>query len=75
MDDGKGSLMKNIVFNRKPIVSILVVMLVICALPDISYGSSDDISVAASTDSPLTEATLHESVVTLTPQRRHVRAS
>ena len=58
--------MKNIVFNRKPIVSILVVMLVICALPGTSYGSSDDISVAASTDSPLTEATLHESVVTLT---------
>ena len=58
--------MKNIVFNQKPIVSILVVMLVICALPGISYGSSDDISVAASTDSPLTEATLHESVVTLT---------
>ena len=58
--------MKNIVFNRKPIVSILVVMLVICALPGTSYGSSDDISVVASTDSPLTEATLHESVVTLT---------
>ena len=58
--------MKNIVFNRKPIVSILVVMLVICALPGTSYGSSDDISVVASTASPLTEATLHESVVTLT---------
>ena len=55
--------MKNIVFNRKPIASILAVMLVMCALPGISYGS-DDISVAASTDSPLTEATLHESVVT-----------
>ena len=66
MDDGKGSLIKNIVFNRKPIVSILVVMLVICALPSISYSSSDDISVAASTDSPLTEAALHKSVVTLT---------
>ena len=58
--------MKNIIFNRKPIVSILIVMLAMCALPGISYGSSDDISVAASTDSPLTEATLHESVVTLT---------
>ena len=58
--------MKNIIFNRKPIVSILIEMLVICALPGISYGSSDDISVVASTDSPLTEATLHESVVTLT---------
>ena len=58
--------MKNIIFNRKPIVSILIGMLVICALPGISYGSSDDISVVASTDSPLTEATLHESVVTLT---------
>ena len=58
--------MKNIVFNRKPIVSILIVMLVIYALPGISYGSSDDISVVASTASPLTEATLHESVVTLT---------
>ena len=57
--------MKNIVFDRKPIVSILVVMVVICALPGISYGS-DDISVVASTDSPLTEATLHESVVILT---------
>ena len=58
--------MKNIIFNRKPIVSILIGMLVICALPGISYGSSDDISVVASTDSPLTEATLHEGVVTLT---------
>ena len=58
--------MKNIIFNRKTTVSILVVMLVICALPSTSYGSSDDISVAASTASPLTEATLHESVVTLT---------
>ncbi|MCY3666309.1 MAG: hypothetical protein OXH81_11665, partial [Gemmatimonadetes bacterium] len=58
--------MKNIIFNQKLIVSPLIVMLVICALPSISYGSSDDISVAASTDSPLTEATLHESVVTLT---------
>ena len=58
--------MKNIVFNRKPIVSILAAMLVICALPSISYGSSDDISVAASTASPLTEAMLHESVATLT---------
>ena len=57
--------MKNIIFNRKPIVSILVVMVVICALPGMSYGS-DDISVVASTDSPLTEATLHESVVILT---------
>ena len=59
-------LMKNIIFNRKTTVSILVVMLVICALPSTSYGSSDDISVVASTASPLTEATLHESVVTLT---------
>ena len=58
--------MKNIIFNRKPIVSILIVMLVIYALPDISYGSSDDISVVASTNSPLTEAMLHESIVTLT---------
>ena len=58
--------MKNIIFNRKIIVSPLIVMLVIYALPSISYGASDDISVAASTDSPLTEDTLHESVVTLT---------
>ena len=41
-------------------------MLVICALPSISYGSSDDILVVASTDSPLTEAALHKSVVALT---------
>ena len=58
--------MKNVIFNRKLIVSPLIAMLVICALPSISYGSSDDISVAASTAAPLTEATLHESVVTLT---------
>ena len=38
--------MKNIVFNRKTTVLILIVMLVICVLPSISYGSSDDISVA-----------------------------
>ena len=57
--------MKNAIFNRKLVVSPLIAMLVICALPSISYGSSDDISVAASTAAPLTEATLHESVVTL----------
>ncbi|MCY3787671.1 MAG: hypothetical protein OXH63_02670, partial [Gemmatimonadetes bacterium] len=34
--------MKNIIFYCKPMVSPLIVMLVLCALPSISYGSSDD---------------------------------
>ena len=54
--------MNMLVVNRKCVVSILITILLICSVQGVSHGQT----LKASSEEPLTEATLNESVVTLT---------
>ena len=58
--------MKRPIVNRRIALMSLVVVLTAFAMPGVGYGQGNSPSVTASTTSPLTEATLDGSVVTLT---------
>lgn len=54
--------MSVLVVSRKCVVSILITILLVCSLQGVSHGQT----LKASSDQPLTEATLDRSVVTRT---------